>query len=55
MSKKISAISSEAQWFEDNSTIMDVHKKKNVVGYNEIKKWQGPVSYTHLRAHETDS
>ena len=38
MSKKMSAISSEAQWFEDNSTIMDVHKKKNVVGisYNTV-------------------
>ena len=32
MSKKMSAISNEAQWFEDNSTIMDAHKKKNVVG-----------------------
>ena len=34
----MSAISSEAQWFEDNSTIMDVHKKKNVVGisYNTV-------------------
>ncbi len=38
MSKKMSAISSEAQWFEDNSTIMDIHKKKNVVGisYNTV-------------------
>ncbi len=38
MSKKMSAISSEAQWFEDNSTIMDAHKKKNVVGisYNTV-------------------
>jgi len=38
MSKKMSAISSEAQWFEDNSTIMDVHKKKNVIGisYNTV-------------------
>jgi len=30
--KRIEAISNEAQWFEDNSTIMDEHKKKNVVG-----------------------
>tara|TARA_B100000900_G_scaffold281306_1_gene240654 strand:- start:137 stop:2143 length:2007 start_codon:yes stop_codon:yes gene_type:complete len=38
MSKKMSAISNEAQWFEDNSTIMDTHKKKNVVGisYNTV-------------------
>ncbi len=38
MSKKMSAISNEAQWFEDNSTIMDEHKKKNVVGisYNTV-------------------
>ena len=38
MSKKMSAISSEAQWFEDNSTIMDAHKKKNVIGisYNTV-------------------
>ena len=38
MSKKMSAISNEAQWFEDNSTIMDAHKKKNVVGilYNTV-------------------
>ena len=38
MSKKMSAISGEAQWFEDNSTIMDAHKKKNVVGisYNTV-------------------
>ena len=38
MSKKMSAISSEAQWFENNSTIMDAHKKKNVVGisYNTV-------------------
>ena len=34
----MSAISNEAQWFEDNSTIMDAHKKKNVVGisYNTV-------------------
>ena len=31
-SKRIAAISKEAQWFEDNSTIMDEHKKENVVG-----------------------
>ena len=31
-SKRISAISDEAQWFEDNSSIMDNHKKGNVVG-----------------------
>lgn len=38
MSKKMSAISNEAQWFEDNSTIMSAHKKKNVVGisYNTV-------------------
>ena len=38
MSRKMSAISKEAQWFEDNSTIMDAHKKKNVVGisYNTV-------------------
>ncbi|MEL0009532.1 MAG: dihydrofolate reductase [Flammeovirgaceae bacterium] len=38
MSRKMSAISEEAQWFEDNSTIMDEHKKKNVVGisYNTV-------------------
>ena len=38
MSKKMSAISSEAQWFENNSTIMNAHKKKNVVGisYNTV-------------------
>ena len=38
MSKKMSAISNEAQWFEDNSTIMGAHKKKNVVGisYNTV-------------------
>ena len=38
MSKKMSAISNEAQWFENNSTIMDEHKKKNVVGisYNTV-------------------
>jgi dipeptidyl-peptidase-3 len=31
-SKRIAAIAKEAQWFEDNSSIMDEHKKKNVVG-----------------------
>lgn len=30
--KRIAAISKEAQWFEDNSTIMNEHKKKNVKG-----------------------
>ncbi len=30
--KTIDAISKQAQWFEDNSPIMDQHKKKNVVG-----------------------
>ncbi len=30
--KRIEAISKEAQWFEDNSTIMEEHKKKNVKG-----------------------
>lgn len=31
-SKRIEAISKEAQWFEDNSSIMPEHKKKNVKG-----------------------
>jgi len=31
-SKRIKAISDNAQWFEDNSTINDKFKKKNVVG-----------------------
>lgn len=31
-SKRISTIGNEAQWFEDNSPIMDEHKKKNVKG-----------------------
>ena len=31
-SKRIAAISDQAQWFEDHSPIMDEHKKKNVVG-----------------------
>jgi dipeptidyl-peptidase III len=30
--KRIAAISAEAQWFEDNSPILPEHKKKNVVG-----------------------
>jgi dipeptidyl-peptidase III len=30
--KRIAAIAREAQWFEDNSTIMDEHKKKDVKG-----------------------
>jgi dipeptidyl-peptidase III len=30
--KRINAIGSQAQWFEDNSPIMDEHKKENVVG-----------------------
>lgn len=29
---RISTIGQQAQWFEDNSPIMDEHKKKNVVG-----------------------
>src|SRR5690554_3281626 len=32
MSKKMAVLSENAQWFEDNSTLMDDHKKKNVVG-----------------------
>ena len=32
MSKKMKVVSDNAQWFEDNSTLMDAHKKKNVVG-----------------------
>ena len=31
-SKRIKAISAEAQWFEDNSSIMDEHKKADVQG-----------------------
>jgi dipeptidyl-peptidase-3 len=31
-SERIAALAKEAQWFEDNSPIMDEHKKKNVVG-----------------------
>ena len=30
--KRIAAISKEAQWFEDHSPIADAHKKKNVTG-----------------------
>ena len=30
--KRIDAIGKQAQWFEDNSPIMNEHKKKNVVG-----------------------
>jgi len=38
MSKKMNALSENAQWFEDNSPIMDEHKKKTVVGisYNTV-------------------
>jgi dipeptidyl-peptidase III len=32
MSQKMSVLSKNAQWFEDNSPLMDAHKKKNVVG-----------------------
>jgi len=32
MSEKMSVVSGNAQWFEDNSPLMDAHKKKNVVG-----------------------
>ena len=32
MSKKMKVLSDNAQWFEDNSPLMDAHKKKNVVG-----------------------
>jgi len=32
MSKKMAVVSENAQWFEDNSTLMENHKKKNVVG-----------------------
>lgn len=31
-SKRIATIGAHAQWFEDNSPIMDAHKKKNVKG-----------------------
>ncbi len=32
MSQKMSVVSENAQWFEDNSPLMAAHKKKNVVG-----------------------
>jgi len=32
MSEKMSVLSENAQWFEDNSPLMEDHKKKNVVG-----------------------
>ncbi|WP_298497156.1 dihydrofolate reductase [uncultured Algibacter sp.] len=32
MSQKMKVVADNAQWFEDNSTLMDAHKKKNVVG-----------------------
>lgn len=32
MSKKMDVVSNAAQWFEDNSPLMQEHKKKNVVG-----------------------
>lgn len=32
MSQKMKVLSDNAQWFEDNSTLFDAHKKKNVVG-----------------------
>lgn len=32
MSAKMEVLSKEAQWFEDNSPLMEEHKKKNVVG-----------------------
>lgn len=32
MSKKMEVISKEAQWFEDNSPLIEAHKKKNVTG-----------------------
>ncbi|WP_308993070.1 dihydrofolate reductase [Mariniflexile litorale] len=32
MSKKMEVLSKNAQWFEDNSPLMEAHKKKNVVG-----------------------
>ena len=38
MSKKMTALSENAQWFEDNSSIMNKHKKDSVVGisYNTV-------------------
>ena len=32
MSRKMAVLSENAQWFEDNSTLMEAHKKDNVVG-----------------------
>lgn len=32
MSQRMKVLSDNAQWFEDNSPLMDEHKKKNVVG-----------------------
>lgn len=32
MSAKMEVLSKEAQWFEDNSPLIEAHKKKNVVG-----------------------
>ncbi|MDH3322334.1 MAG: dipeptidyl peptidase 3, partial [Flavobacteriaceae bacterium] len=32
MSKKMAVLAENAQWFEDNSTLQEAHKKKNVVG-----------------------
>ncbi|NCO64281.1 MAG: dihydrofolate reductase [Flavobacteriales bacterium] len=32
MSKKMKVVSDNAQWFEDNSPLMEEHKKENVVG-----------------------
>ena len=32
MSRKMSVLSENAQWFEDNSPLIDEHKKENVVG-----------------------
>jgi len=32
MSKKMAVLSENAQWFEDNSPLMEEHKKENVVG-----------------------
>ena len=38
MSAKMAALANNAQWFEDNSTLIEEHKKKNVVGvtYNTV-------------------
>ena len=32
MSQKMKVLSDNAQWFEDNSTLMEAHKKDSVVG-----------------------